>query len=217
MFIQVMQGRVEDSAGVRREFERWGGQLGQTAPGWLGLTAGITDSGELVAVCRFDREASAAANDRRPEMAAWREALDRRLAGPPRLQRCPIVRTVKAGGSDQAGFVRVAQGRVIDARRLATLQSEVEQGLRGEAHVLGVTIADHGDGGWFTEVTYFTSERATRTAEREMPVAKAVQLGMVRSYMERVDLFELRSPWLLSPDREPVGTGSPGPAPGPGP
>jgi hypothetical protein len=50
-----------------------------------------------------------------------------------------------------------------------------------------------------------------------MPVAKAVQLGMVRSYMERVDLFELRSPWLLSPDREPVGTGSPGPAPGPGP
>ena len=206
MFIQVMQGRVKDAAGVRREFDRWGDQLGAVATGWLGLTAGITDGGELVAVFRFDNEASAAANDERPAVAGWRAAVEKRLAGPPRLHRCPIVRVVKGGSSDQAGFVRVLQGKVIDARRLAALQSEVEQGLQDEAHVLGVTVADHGEGGWFTEVTFFTSERAVRAAEREMPVAKAVQLGMVRSYMESLDLSELRTPWLQSPRWESVGT-----------
>jgi len=206
MFIQVMQGRVKDAAGVRREFDRWGGQLGAAAPGWLGLTAGVTDGGELVAVFRFDNQASAAANDERPEAAAWRASVEKLLAGPPRVHRCPIVRAIKGGGSDQAGFVRVVQAKVIDARRLAALQSEVEQGLRDEGHVLGVTVAHHGGDGWFTEVTYFTSERAVRAAEREMPVDKAVQLGMVRSYMESLDLFELRAPWLQSPRREPVGT-----------
>jgi len=207
MFVVVMQGRVDDAVGARRELDRWDGKLGAAAPGWLGLTAGITDGGELVAVFRFDREASAAANDERPEMAAWRAAVDKRLTGPARLQRCPVVRVVKRGSFDRAGFVRVVQGKVIDARRLAALQGEVEEGLRGEAHVLGVTVAEHGEGGHFTETTHFTSERAARAAEREMPVDKAVQLGMVRSYMERVELFELATPLLLSPGRQPVGAG----------
>ncbi|HEV8648619.1 MAG TPA: hypothetical protein VG276_04270 [Actinomycetes bacterium] len=206
MFIQVMQGRVNDAAGVRQEFDRWGGQLGAAAPGWLGLTAGVADGNQLVAVFRFDDQASATANDERPEVAAWRASVEKRLGGPPRVHRCPIVRAIKGGDSDKAGFVRVVQAKVIDARRLAALQSEVERGLLDEGHVLGVTVAHHDEGGWFTEITYFTSERAVRAAEREMPVDKAVQLGMVRSYMESLELFELRTPWLQSPGREPVGT-----------
>jgi hypothetical protein len=207
MFIQLMQGRVQDAAGARREVERWSGALGVDAPGWLGLTAGVTDGGEFVAVLRFDGEPAATANDERPEMAAWRASLERCLSGPVRLGRCPYVRVIKGGGSDQAGFVRIVQGRVIDARRLAALQSEVERALERDAHVVGIIVADHGDGGRFTEVTYFTSERAARTAEREMPVDRAVQLGMVRSYMENLELLELPAPWLLTPGRAPVGTG----------
>ncbi|HYT25739.1 MAG TPA: hypothetical protein VEP73_04555 [Actinomycetota bacterium] len=192
---------------MQAELEHWDGDLGAGAPGWRGLTGGVTDDGELVVILRFDGAGAAVDNDTRPATAVWRTAVERHLAGPARLQRCPIVREIKGGGSDEAGFVRVLQGRVIDARRLAALQDDVERGLAEEAHVLGVTVADHDRGGWFTEVTYFTSERAVRAAERAMPVAKAVQLGMVRSYMEGLRLYELRAPCLASPRPQAVPAG----------
>jgi hypothetical protein len=70
--------------------------------------------------------------------------------------------------------------------------------------VLGVTVAEHADGTGFTELTYCTSERATRAAEREMPVEMAVQLGTVRSYTEALEEVELREPLLASPAAIPV-------------
>ena len=48
---------------------------------------------------------------------------------------------------------------------------------------------------------------ATASDPAKVVVAKAVQLGMVRSYMESLELYELRAPWLRSSRREPVGTG----------
>jgi hypothetical protein len=62
-----------------------------------------------------------------------------------------------------------------------------------------VTVAEHADGTGFTELTYFTSERETRAADRQMPVEMAVQLGTVRSYVEALEEVELRRPVLASP------------------
>ena len=78
--------------------------------------------------------------------------------------------------------------------------AEVERTLRDRApHVLGVTVAEHADGTGFTELTYLTSERESRAADRQMPVEMAVQLGTVRSYVEALEEVELRQPLLVSP------------------
>jgi quinol monooxygenase YgiN len=200
MFIQILQGRVADEAGVRREVARWHGELGTDAPGWLGLTAGVGDDRTFMVVLRFTSEAAVRANDRRPELTAWRAAVKQHLVGPVRLDQCPVVRTPKAGSPARAGFVRVLQGRVADPVRLATLQGEVDRALQRQPHLLEVVVGEHEGGqGYFTEIASFVSERAVRAAERAMPVESAVQLGMVRSFMERVRQVELHDPWVLTP------------------
>jgi hypothetical protein len=212
MFIQILQGRVADETGARREVERWHGDLGTEAPGWLGLTAGTGDDRTFLVVLRFASEAAAMANDRRAEVAAWRGAIKQHLAGPVRLDQCPVVRTPKAGNPARAGFVRILQGRVTDPTRLAALQSEVEHALQRQPHLLEVVVGEHEGGhGYFTEVASFVSERAVRAAERAMPVESAVQLGMVRSFMERLRLVELHDPWVVTPEtsaisRAPMGS-----------
>ena len=205
MFIQILQGRVADEAGARREVERWHGDLGAQAPGWLGLTAGIGDDRTFLVVLRFASEAAAMANDRRPELAAWRGAIKQHLVGPVRLDQCPVVRTPKAGTPARAGFVRILQGRVADPARLAALQAEVERTLQRQPHLLEVVVGEHEGGhGYFTEVASFVSERAVRAAERAMPVESAVQLGMVRSFMERLRLVELHDPWVVTPEADTI-------------
>jgi hypothetical protein len=201
MFIQILQGRVADEVGARREVERWHGDLGTEAPGWLGLTAGIGDDRTFLVVLRFASGAAATANDRRPELAAWRGAIKQHLVGPVRLDQCPVVRTPKASDPAPAGFVRILQGRVADPARLAALQGQVEHTLQRQPHLLEVVVGEHEGGhGYFTEVASFVSERAVRAAERAMPVESAVQLGMVRSFMERLRLVELHDPWLVIPE-----------------
>jgi quinol monooxygenase YgiN len=205
MFIQVLQGRVADEAGVRREVERWHGELGADAPGWLGLTAGIGDDRTFVTVLRFESEAAARANQARPQVTAWRAAVKQHLVGPVRLDQCPVVRTPKAGSPARAGFVRILQGRVADPYRLAAVQQEVDRALQRQPHLLEVLVGEH-EGGqrYFTEVASFVSERAVRAAERAMPVESAVQLGMVRSYMERLHQVELHDPWILAPSGQSI-------------
>jgi hypothetical protein len=203
MFIQILQGRVADEAGVRREVERWHAELGADAPGWLGLTAGVGDDRTFVTVLRFASEAAARANDARPQVTAWRAAVKQHLIGPVRLDQCPVVRTPKAGSPARAGFVRVLQGRVADPLRLAALQAEIDRGLQRQPHLLEVVVGEH-EGGhrYFTEVASFVSERAVRAAERAMPIESAVQLGMVRSFMERLRLVELHDPWVYTPSHQ---------------
>jgi hypothetical protein len=60
-------------------------------------------------------------------------------------------------------------------------------------------VAEHADGMGFTELTYLTSERETRAADRQMPVEMAVQLGTVRSYVEALEEVELRRLVLANP------------------
>jgi len=203
MFIQILQGRVADEAGVRGEVERWQGELGADAPGWLGLTAGIGDDRTFLIVFRFASEAAVRANEARPEVSSWRAAVKQHLVGPVRLDQCPVVRTPKTGSPARAGFVRVLQGRVADPRRLAAVREEFERGLQRQPHLLEVVVGEH-EGGqrYFTEVASFISERAVRAAERAMPVESAVQLGMVRSFMERLRLVELHDPWVFTPTHQ---------------
>jgi hypothetical protein len=205
VFIRIMRGRVVDGAGTRLDLVRWRQEMGGGSPGWQRLTAGVTDDGEAVAVLRFADEAAARRSTERPEHAAWQATVDRRLSGPATWYDCPVVSVLKGGDDAEAGFVQVMHGRLVDPVRLAAMRAEVERTLRERApHVLGVSVAEHADGVGFTEVTYFTSEREARAGERQMPVEMAVQLGTVRSYMERLEFSELRDPLVVSGPAVPV-------------
>jgi hypothetical protein len=200
MFIRILRGQAYDGAATLAEIARWCQELGAGVLGWRRLTAGIGDAGELVLALRYDAEAVAQQDRDRPELAAWQASVERHLTGPGRWYDCPVVHTMKDGDAGEAGFVRVVQGRLADPVRLAAMRDEVERTLRDRApHVLGVTVAEHADGTGFTELTYLTSERETRAADRQMPVEMAVQLGTVRSYVEGLEEVELRDPVLASP------------------
>jgi hypothetical protein len=199
VFIRILRGQAFNGAATRTELARWPQALSAGAPGWQRLTAGIGNEGELVLVLRYDTEAAARRDRERPELAAWQGSVERHLVDPGQWYDCPVVHTMKVGDTGEAGFVRVVQGRLADPVRLAAMRAEVERTLRDRApHVLGVTVAEHADGTGFTEITYLTSERETRAADRQMPVEMAVQLGTVRSYMEGLEEVELREPLLAS-------------------
>lgn len=199
MFIRILRGQAFNGAATRTELARWPQALSAGAPGWQRLTAGIGNEGELVLVLRYDTEMAARRDRERPELGAWQGSVERHLVGPGQWYDCPVVHTMKDGDAGDAGFLRVVQGRLADPVRLAAMRAEVERTLRERApHVLGVTVAEHADGTGFTEITYLTSERETRAAERQMPVEMAVQLGTVRSYMEGLEEVELRDPLVAS-------------------
>ncbi|HJW60200.1 MAG TPA: hypothetical protein VJ931_11275 [Actinomycetota bacterium] len=200
MFIRILRGQAYDGAATLAAVNRWRQELGAGVLGWQRLTAGIGDGGELVLALRYDTETAARRDRDRPELAAWQAAAERHLAGPGHWYDCPVVHTMKDGDAGEAGFVRVVQGRLADPVRLAAMRAEVERTLRDRApHVLGVIVAEHADGTGFTELTYLTSEREARAADRQMPVEMAVQLGTVRSYVEALEEVELRRPVLASP------------------
>jgi hypothetical protein len=199
VFIRILRGQVDDGAAALAEVARWRRELGAGVLGWQRLTAGVGDGGELVLAVRYDTEAAARRDRDRPELAAWQASAERHLVGPARWHDCPVVHTMKDGDAGQAGFVRVVEGRLADPVRLAAMRAEVERTLRDRApHVLGVIVAEHADGTGFTELTYLTSEREARAADRQMPVEMAVQLGTVRSYVEGLEEVELRTPLLSS-------------------
>jgi hypothetical protein len=115
---------------------------------------------------------------------------------------CSEVVTARAGGSDQAGFVQVMQGRTRDLARLRDVDTMFERrfpDLRPE--LLGYLVGEHDDeDGGFTLAAYFTSEQAARAGERAEPPPEAAELlREQRALMQGVVYFDLREPWLYSP------------------
>lgn len=212
MFIQVIQGRVRDAAGLREHWDLRIHQLRQhprvvpdaglvevpVSVGWLGSTAGISDDGEFVAVIRFESERLARQDDRRPEQREWWAEAKEYFDGEVTVRGCSEVDTLLGGGSDDAGFVQIIQGRVRDVDRVRALNSASEAWLKEHRPgIIGGTVAWHGDGS-FTETLYFTSEERSRESE-ELPADAKAELDEWRALVEDVKYINLRDPWLWSP------------------
>ena len=150
-------------------------ELSPGAEGWLGGTYGMTDDGQFVGVVRFESREAAARNSLRPEQGAWWEEVSRCFDGEVTFHDCDDAIMMLDGGSDDAGFVQVIQGRLEDPAFRDVHVAADGRAPRGAPEIIGGTIAIDEDG-WFTETMSFRSEAEARAGEaKEMPDEMAEQ------------------------------------------
>jgi hypothetical protein len=199
MFIQVIQGMCSDEAMLRRHMDRWREELAPGAEGWLGGTYGMTDDGQFVGVVRFESREAAARNSLRPEQGAWWQEASRCFDGEVSFHDCDDVILMLGGGSDDAGFVQVMQGRLDDPMRFREFMSQPMDMLHeARPEILGGTIAIDADG-FFTETIAFRSEAEARAGEsKEMPAEMAEQYGREMAQVHDMRYLDLHHPWFAS-------------------
>ncbi len=204
MFIQIIQGRCRDADRIHQLSDQWREQLGPDADGWLGGTYGVTDDGQFVGVVRFDSREAAAHNSARPEQAAWWTQMAECFEGEVTFHDCDDVTMFLGGGSDQASFVQVIQGRLTDPERFRAFMSQPMDALHeARPEILGGTIAIEPDG-TFTQTVAFTTEDAAREGEtKPMPEDLRAATEEEFSVMQDVTYLDLHHPWFASASTTP--------------
>lgn len=199
MFIQIIQGRRRDEGLLRSQMEAWRETLAPQAEGWLGGTYGLTDDGEFIGVVRFESREAASRNAARPQQGAWWSETSRCFDGEVTFHDADDAIMFLGGGSDEAGFVQVIQGRLAEPDRFRALMSEPLDTLHAaRPDLIGGTLAIEPDGS-FTETVAFTSEAdARRGEEQEMPTAVATEMAEVMASMQDVSFKDLHHPWFAS-------------------
>jgi hypothetical protein len=200
VFIQIIQGKCRDAEGMRRLSEEWRRDMAPKVEGWMGSTYGITDDDEFVAVVRFQSREAAMRNSMRPEQGEWWKRMEECFDGPAVFHDCDNAMMFLGGGSDDAGFVQIIQGRVSDPERFRGFMSQPMDVLHEQRpEIVGGTIAMEPDG-WFTETVAFRSEAEARAGEaKEMPEGAArEQWDQEMAMMTDLRYLDLHAPWFSS-------------------
>lgn len=199
MFIQVIQGKVRDEAGLQSCMERWRQDLMPGATGYLGTTAGTCDDGTFIALARFESTEAAEANSARPEQGEWWAETEKCFDGEVTFMNCRDAQPWLSGGSDDAGFVQIMAGRSEDVARMHALMSaHSDEVHEARPEIIGGLMMDAG-GGKFVDAIYFTSEDAARRGERsEMPEDMRAEMEEGMRLMDEVAYFDLHHPMLVS-------------------
>ena len=197
MFIQVVQGKVADEAGLRAAMDRWMRDLRPGASGWLGSTSDITDDGTFVAVVRFESEEAARRNSERPEQDAWWADTRKCFAGDVTFFDSSEVTTWLAGGSDDAGFVQVIAGHLTNPQLMRSMMEKYSREVREmRPEIIGATVATRDDGE-YVETVYFTSEAEAREREHLAPPAEVAEV--MATEMQDARFLDLHHPTMMSP------------------
>lgn len=198
MFIQVIEGRTKDAAALDRQLELWREELAPGAIGYLGSTAGVTDSGDAILIARFESEQAAKANAERADQTAWWHDTERCFDGPVRFHDSTDVDMMRLGNPDEAHFVQVMEGHIGDRERAKQLQASSEPLLHDHRpDVLGTTTAFFSDGE-FAEVVYFSSEDEARKAESmDIPDDAAAMLDELQQVMHVERYMDLTTPKMM--------------------
>lgn len=198
MFIQVIQGKTSDKAGLKRQNDRWEAELGPQAKGILGSTGGVADDGTAIWLARFESEAAAMANNDLPGQSEWWEETAKYLDGEVTFRNCTEVDVNLIGDPDKAGFVQIMQGTSSDPARMRALEKEfLPQLAQMRPDVLGNVRA--WDGNDYTEAIYFTSEAEARAGEKKM--GEAEPPAAVQEYFSlagEATFTDLKDPWLYT-------------------
>ncbi len=197
MFVQFIEGPVDDAGTWRRQLERWQDQCADGAVGWLGTTAGVSAGGEGFIAARFESAEAARSNSERPAQSAWWSDTEAAFSGPVSFEDCEDVQLQRRGGSDAAGFVQVIRGTVND---IAAGRELFGEGMPDDARpdVLGGMVGIGGDGR-YTMVVYFSSEQEARAGEQESG-DDDFQERLNALHDEPPRYLDLSEPWMWSAD-----------------
>jgi hypothetical protein len=197
MFVQVIEGRVADREGLRRQIDRWMNELRPGASGFLGETGGVTDDGHGIVIARFESAAAARSNSERPEQDQWWAETQRCFEGEVTFTDSDDAETYLGGGSNDAGFVQVMKTSGVDRTRIQGLDKSFEEHAAAFRPDLigGLRVWTGPDSS--IEVAYFTSEAEARVGEKQEPPAElADQMAEFESLMANTEFIDLRDPWL---------------------
>ncbi len=171
MFVQVVRAPVADEDAILAAIDRWQREVRPAAEGFLGSTAGVTKDGQFVVVARFEDEQAARRNSERPEQDAWWAETQKALSDVEFKDSVKVV-LMGGGGSNDAGFVQVMRGRILDEDKMSEMEArmrEFEDAMSNHRpDVIGDVNAVHADG-TFSDAIYFTSEEAAREGEKKDP------------------------------------------------
>jgi hypothetical protein len=195
MFLQVIQGRVKDPEGLRTSLDRWSTDLGPGAAGWLGTTWGQYGDDSFIALVRFESADAAKRNSDRPEQGQWWSEVAASLDGEARFADYDDVILLGPGGSDDAGFVQVMQGRVVDVERERTMTSDfAQQPMDSRPDIIG-GVAAFDDDGTFVQAMYFTSEAEAREGEQKsLPAEMQEMMEQSQANTTEINFIDLTSP-----------------------
>jgi hypothetical protein len=168
MFVQVFQGQLADVDYWDGQCARWRTEIKPLTTGFLGYTSGVTAEKYAITIVRFENEEKAQTDSALPEQGAWFEETQKAFSGEVTFHDCNEVDVMFGGGTNDAGFIQVIQGRAVDQERFRAESKQAEAELRKlRPDLIGGLTAWHGDGS-FTDVAYFTSEAEARKNEKAM-------------------------------------------------
>jgi hypothetical protein len=201
MFVQVIEGHVQDAAALRAAVDEWFQRVSPGATGWLGSTSGVTDDGHAIALVRFDSEQAARDNSARPEQDEWWAQTSKLFDGEPTFSESSDINLDIVGDPDSAGFVQVMKGRGNSPERVGELMAQNSDAwAEFRPDILGNLGVGH-PGGAYTMALFFTSEEAAREGEsKELPEHLMAQMAEMASLtVGETEFLDLKDPWLHSP------------------
>ncbi len=196
MFVQIIEGRTSDAAGLMRQGERWEAELRPGAKGFLGATSGVTADGKAITVARFESAEAAQANSERAEQSAWWAETEKFYDGEPTFTDSTDVSELLGGGSNDAGFVQVMKSANVDRARMAALDAEFDKFASQRSDLIGSVRIWTGPSSC-VELAYFTSEAEARAGEQQelSPELQAVMADF-QDMMAGTEFLDLTSPQL---------------------
>jgi hypothetical protein len=196
MFVQIIEGQTSDPEAMQAAGDAWQSEVREGAIGYLGVTSGVADGGKAFTLVRFEDEASARANQERPEQGAWFEKhLASAYDGQPTFTESSDVIEFMGGGSNDAGFVQVMKIDGVDRGKLEELDQTFEKFAGDRPDIIGgLRVWTGADS--CVDVMYFTSEEEARKGEQgEMP--EELQKAMADfGSMAQTEFIDLRDPQL---------------------
>lgn len=196
MFVQIIEGRTTDAAGLRRQGERWQEELRPGAIGFVGVTSGVTPDGRAVTVVRFESQEAAEANAARPEQGNWWAETEKYYDGEVTFTNSTDTTTWMGGGSNDAGFVQVMKSNGVDRARVEAMDAALELHASERPDIIGGHRIWTGPGSCI-DVAYFTSEAEARAGESaEMSPAVAEVMAEFDDVMGATEYLDLTEPVL---------------------
>ena len=187
MFVEVVEGRAVDAPATREEWRLIQADLESVAAGWLGVTAGATQSGQFVALLGFETEEAARITmDRGTERGLW-DRLGRLVEGLT-FHECPNVRAFFTADARDLESVELARGAVRDIARIAALFETGTRIRRFDPSVVG-GLSCWDAAGFAVNVLY-------RKARATPAIAEGVQ-EPTSSLLESPMQLELAPAWSI--------------------